>query len=247
MRMPLLTVALGMLLVACNASSVLATSQPALAQPKGWKAVLIAGDDQEPAFDNAVDSMTDKLAGFGVPHANMTILKATGHGGQAATTDNIRAAFDRLDPASTEGCFVFITSHGAPRRGLYIKRDDDFLSPRDLGTLLDHACRERPTVVIASGCYSGSFSEGRSMPAGNRVILTAARDDRSSFGCNANLKFTVFDRCILDSLDRGSLWPAVMDRARKCVRDNEKALHVGPPSAPQLSVGVDVHDLLAFP
>lgn len=245
MRLILLTLALGMLLIACNALPASAKSEPA--QPKGWKAVLIAGDDQEPAFDNAVDSMANKLAGFGVPRSNMTVLKATGHDQQAATTDNIKTAFERLNPTSTEGCFVFVTSHGAPGRGLVIKRDDRFLSPRDLGTLLDRACRDRPTVVIASGCYSGSFAEGRSMPARNRVILTAARDDRSSFGCNANLRFTVFDKCILDSLDRGSQWRAVMGRARNCVRENERTLHVGPPSAPQLSIGVDIRDLLVFP
>ena len=40
-------------------------------QPKGWKVLLIAGDDQEPAFDNAVAAMAAKLASFGVPQANM--------------------------------------------------------------------------------------------------------------------------------------------------------------------------------
>ena len=102
-------------------------------------------------------------------------------------------------------------------------------------------------MVIASGCYSGSFAEGRFMPARNRVILTAARDDRSSFGCNAHLRLTVFDRCILEGLDAGSSWPVVMDKARSCVRESERELHVGPPSAPQLSIGTSVRNLLAFP
>src|SRR5258708_5756515 len=110
-RMTFRALALVIALVACNALPQSAKSEPILAQPEGWKVVLIAGDDQEPAFDNAVDSMAEKLAGFGVPRANMTILKATGHEQQAATAANITAAFDSLDPAPTDGCFVFITSH----------------------------------------------------------------------------------------------------------------------------------------
>jgi hypothetical protein len=246
-KMIVLALGLVMSLAACVAAPASAASQSGLVQPKSWKAVLIAGDDQEPAFDNAVDSMAEKLVGFGVPRSSMTILKATAQKRQAATTGNIRAAFDRLDPTSPEGCFVFITSHGAPRRGLVIRRDNGFLGPRDLAMLLSGACRNRPTVVIASGCYSGSFAEGRSMPARNRVILTAARDDRSSFGCNANLRLTVFDECILDSLDRGSSWPTVMDRTRDCVAGAERMFRVGPPSDPQLSIGDGVRGLLAFP
>ena len=247
MRTTFRLLALVLSVAACDAAPASATSPPALAQPTGWKAVLIAGDDHEPAFDNAVDRMAEKLAGFGVPRSNMTVLKATGRGRQAATIANIKAAFDSLEPAPSEGCFVFITSHGAPKRGLVIKRDDAFLGPPALGTLLNGACRNRPTVVIASGCSSGNFAEGRSMPARNRVILTAARDDRPSFGCNADLRFTVFDGCVLDGLDGGSRWPSVMDKTRNCVSEAERALHVGPPSAPQLSVGAAVRDLLAFP
>jgi len=36
------------------ASLTWTASEAAPMQPKGWKALLIAGDDQEPAFDNAV-------------------------------------------------------------------------------------------------------------------------------------------------------------------------------------------------
>ena len=222
-------------------------SEAASMQPKGWKALLIAGDDQEPAFDNAVAAMAAKLASFGVPQANMIVLRATSLNGQAATTKNIKAAFARLDPAPSEGCFVFITSHGAPGQGLVIKRDRGYLSPGELGALLNAACAERPTAVIASGCYSGSFAEGPILPSRSRVILTAARDDRPSFGCNAERRFTVFDGCVLESLIRDLPWTAVMEKARSCVIDNERKLHVSPPSAPQISVGANVLDLRVFP
>jgi hypothetical protein len=224
-----------------------AASPPSLPPPTGWKAILIAGDDKEPAFDNAVDGMADKLAAFGVQRSNMTILKASGHDRSAATKENIRAAFAGLKPAATEGCFVFITAHGAPKRGLFIRRARSFLGPRDLAALLDIGCGQQATVAILSGCYSGSFAEGPSMPAANRVILTAARDDRASFGCNADLKFTVFDYCMLNSLERGAPWQSMMESVRNCVEEGEQMLRVAPPSAPQLSIGAAVGDLRAFP
>jgi hypothetical protein len=234
-------------LAGCAAPPALATTPPVAAQPQGWKALLIAGGDEEPAFDNAVDGMADRLAAFAVPRPNITVLKATAAGHGAATIDNIRAAFAALRPAVGEGCFVFVTSHGAPRRGLVLQRSQEFLGPRELGGLLDTACGSRPTVVVASGCFSGSFAEGKSMPAPNRVILTAARDDRPSFGCNADRHYTVFDGCILDNLGRGMAWGAVMERVRACVTDNERALGITSPSGPLLSIGADVGMLLAFP
>ena len=144
--------ALCMLLAACTAPLATASHGP-LPQPTGWKAVLIAGDDQEPAFDNAVDAMAGKLAELGVPRSNITILKAAARDRQAATEANVADAFAGLDPDSTEGCFVFVTSHGGPGRGLFMKRDRGFLSPGDLDHLLSRACAARPTVVIASGCF----------------------------------------------------------------------------------------------
>ena len=84
------------------------------------------------------------------------------------------------------------------------------------------------------------------MPAPNRVILTAARDDRPSFGCNADRTFTVFDQCVLASLDGGLRWQSVMDKARGCVADNEAALGVEAPSQPQISVGAEVSGLRVF-
>lgn len=228
---------------------VVALAAPARAaapQPLGWKAILIAGDDEEVAFDDAVDAMAGKLEAFGVPASDITVLKSSGTGVHRATVANIDAAFDHLHLGPHDGCFVYATSHGAPGRGLVIRAARAYLSPRVLNVLLNRACGTRPTVVIASGCYSGIFAEGPPLIAPNRIILTAARDDRPSFGCNADLEYTVFDGCILKSLKRGLAWPVVMDRARACVSGNEWDMRVMRPSDPQLSVGRSIADLRVF-
>lgn len=238
--------ALGGFLALCGTLVDLAVAKPATApQPMGWKAVLIAGDNQEPAFDNAVDAMAGKLESFGVPRSDISILKATAAEGHAATRVNIRRAFAELHPAPAEGCFVFITSHGGEGHGLVLARDRAFLSPSELGGLLTGACGNRPTVVIASGCYSGSFAEGSAMPAPNRAILTAARHDRPSFGCNAGLRYTVFDQCVLDSMRRGIRWLELMGWTRQCVSVRERAMGATA-SDPQLFMGTAAGDLKVF-
>ena len=219
---------------------------PASDQPAGWKAVLIAGDDEEPAFDNAVEAMARKLASFGLGRDDMTILRSDGPDFQVSNYDNIHNAFATLDPTPGEGCFVFITSHGAPHRGLILTRARAFITPGELSDLLDKSCAQHPTVVIASGCYSGIFADQAPLPAPNRTILTAASPDRPSFGCNAGLEYTVFDKCVLDNIERGLKWSAAMEVIRACVSGNEQAMHVTAPSDPQLSVGANETGLRVF-
>jgi hypothetical protein len=235
-----------LLLLACAGAEAPPPAAP-LAQPAAWKAVLIAGDNSEAAFDNAVDAMAEKLVGYGVRREDIAVLKASAGDGHAADRGNIFDAFDALAPAGNEGCFVFITSHGDGQRGLVMRAAKDFLGPDELDRLLDRRCRDRPTVVIASGCFSGIFSRGDSMPAANRTILTASRRDRASFGCNADRQYTIFDECMLGSLNRGRPWQAVMDTTRDCVVRHEDEANVRPPSVPQMFIGPSVEGHLAFP
>ena len=60
MKSILLAATVCLSLAACASSPETAAQVP-LQQPTGWKAVLIAGDDAEPAFDNAVDAMARKI------------------------------------------------------------------------------------------------------------------------------------------------------------------------------------------
>ena len=51
-------------------------------------------------------------------------------------------------------------------------------------------------MVLVSACYSGVFV-GPSMQKKNRIILTAARQDRTSFGCSAENEYTYWDSCLI--------------------------------------------------
>jgi Peptidase C13 family len=218
-----------------------------LPQPTGWTAVLIAGDESAPAFDNAVDVMAETLESYGVDAKGIVTLKASAGGTAAATRSNIDRAFTNLAPAAGQGCFVFVTSHGDYGRGLVLAASRTNLAPGSLNDLLDRKCGDRPTVVIMSGCFSGIYASRHSMQAANRIILTAARDDRASFGCGAGSLFTVFDYCILTSIERSLSWQAVMGKTRGCVARYEEETHSHPPSSPQIFVGQAMELQTAFP
>ena len=78
----------------------------------------------------------------------------------------------------------------------------------------------------------------------NRVILTAARPDRTSFGCGAGFTYTVYDRCLLDSLDGAATWREVSGAVGGCVASEERRRRVTP-SEPQASFGEAVAGLPA--
>jgi hypothetical protein len=224
-----------LLLVGGNASARTAT--PIVS---GWQAVLVAGDDAEPVFDNAVAAIDRWLVAHGVPQNAIRRLSAKPAGPQIepAALPRVLASIAALHPGRGGGCFVFITSHGQEDDGLWLADGQRFLWPVSLAKALSAGCRDAPTVVIASGCYSGAFTRG-SMRASNRIILSAARADRPSFGCQVGRTYTVFDECLLDALPRAADWRVVFGRERTCVRRDESRMHALP-SRPQAFFGTAV-------
>jgi hypothetical protein len=101
--------------------------------------------------------------------------------------------------------------------------------------MIDNACGKKPTVVVISACYSGVFVPRLAGP--NRMVLTAARPDRSSFGCGESDTYPYFDACVLESLPKVKDWPALGRAAQACVATRERAEGLTPPSEPQMSIG----------
>jgi hypothetical protein len=217
-------------------------SAPAAAH---WQVVLVAGDRAEPVFDNGVAALYNRLAALGVPAANIHRLSANpGYGDpsvEPATANRILQRIAALQTRSGDRCLVFVTSHGQRGRGIWLAAAGEFLQPAPLAQALSVGCGRVPTVVIVSGCYSGSFA-GPAMRAPNRIILTAARADRPSFGCQADRTYTVYDECLLDAIPRSATWRNVADQTLACVGRREQEMRVQP-SQPQVSVGAGVQDL----
>jgi hypothetical protein len=211
---------------------------PAALATLHFKAVLVAGDSAQPVFDNATHYLHDRLLAAGVSEANIHRLSSADHPGsavQAASLASVTAGIAGLASAPGEGCLVFLTSHGHPRYGLALARSREFLTPARLDQALAAGCAGVPTIVIVSSCYSGGFARPP-MARPNRIILTAARPDRPSFGCAAGFTYNIFDECLLASLDGAATWQIIYERARSCVATRESAMGERP-SEPQAYFG----------
>jgi hypothetical protein len=227
------------LLLAAGTASA-RTASPVVA---GWQAVLVAGDNAQPVFDNAVAAIDRWLVGRGVPQRAIRRLSAQPFGPDIApaTLPRVLGAIAAMHPGPGAGCFVFITSHGKENDGIWLADGQRFLWPSGLARALAAGCGHAPSVVIVSGCYSGAFTRGM-MRAPNRIILSAARADRPSFGCQVGRTYTVFDDCLLRALPHAADWRAAYRSERACVRRNESRMHVLP-SRPQAFFGAAVKGL----
>lgn len=96
--------------------------------------------------------------------------------------------------------------------------------------------RGKPTLVLLSACFSGSFLQTLSGPS--RVVLTAAARDRSSFGCQFHSTNTYFVDALLnqDSLKDRSI-EQLMEQAKLAIDKRERDGKLSPPSLPQMFVG----------
>ncbi|MGH6891315.1 MAG: C13 family peptidase [Dongiaceae bacterium] len=209
---------------------------------QSWRVVLVAGDDSAPVFDNAVDRLSEILAGKpGVEIRRLTSdLKLRTGARRIATAKSIDGA---LKGSQAQGCLVFMTSHGTVD-GLYLREDydsEETLSPGRLDRILDKQCGERPTVAVVSACHAGVFI-GRASKGDHRIWLTAARDDRVSFGCGVEFELTYFDECLLGAWPKSRTWKQLFDRTTTCVRLKESELSEAS-SMPQSYFGEGVKDL----
>jgi hypothetical protein len=241
-------------LIAMLVGICLATAGPVSAASRfaDWSAVVVAGDSQgaeggpTEAFDNARRDVSEALLRVGFERRNL--LQFSVNPGRyrdarpaKSELEGIYGAMADLSEQATGGCLVYFTSHGVPE-GVIV--GEEILPPGILGAMLDETCGARPTVVVISACFSGVFVKPLAKP--NRMVLTAARSDRTSFGCGEADKYPYFDDCVLRSMptvrDFAGLGPAV----RACVAAREKAERVRPPSEPQLWIGAKLKPLLAL-
>ena len=234
--------------------------QAAPADSIHWKAVLVtgyatSGGIEIDNWENARDAMHQLLLGRGVTSADVRLLTArpslvgsVSRGARLELT-SVRALADALVSLNLgpgDGLIVFLTSHGSRGGGFVLEHGTDVstvLTPAELGLLLGSASGALPTLVLISACFSGQFLEAGGVTAENRVVLTAARKDRSSFGCGAGSSMPEWDQSLLEvwgSLDGGADWTALTSALTDAITQKEQALPEGRKSHPQAFIGSDV-------
>jgi hypothetical protein len=201
-----------------------------------WHALLVAGDNSSPAFANGVDTLHDRLAALGIKDIRLLFASDAA---RLSSSTNVRNALSTL---GGEACLVFVTSHGE-ERGFFLRADDRLFSPAAFEQALTAGCGALPTVVVVSACHSGTFINDQTRKP-NRIIMTAAAADRTSFGCGADDDYTYYDQCFLQTLDGAvATWRELALGTRSCVDTLERRLGVRDASRPQLFVGAAVANL----
>jgi hypothetical protein len=215
----------------------------------GWAAVVIAGDwhahsgAPTETFDNARHDVGQALLAAGFQPQNLREFSVRPWRYRPrplpSDVDTIWDTLGQLSAKAPDGCLVYFTSHGAPS-GVVV--DDRLLAPGVMAAMLDETCRDRPTVVVISACFSGVFVPALAGP--DRMVLTAARPDRSSFGCGATDRYPYFDDCFLTSFRRAGDFAELGRAVQACVARREAETHMAPPSQPQLAIGARLAPLL---
>jgi hypothetical protein len=211
-----------------------------------WAAIVVAGDwhahDGSPSeiFDNSRHDVTKDLLALGFAKDNVQQFSVrperyTADAPGPSDSQSIANALWDLSNRTSGGCLVYFSSHGSPD-GVVL--GDSTLSPDSLKSMLNNTCSDRPTVVIISACFSGVFVKPLAAP--NRMVLTAARPDRTSFGCGATNKYPYFDQCVLSSWPGTNDFPGLAHTVQNCVAEREKKEKMTPPSEPQLYIGDSV-------
>ena len=224
-------------------TALLAGAGPACGQGSGrfdgWATAVIAADWRDgggqpiQAFDNARRDVARGLVAAGLPRDSLVEFSLRPDGTTAM--EALQAVADVADRA-TRGCLLYFTSHGTPRGMVF--GGDAILEPADMAMLVRQWCGARPTVVVVSACYSGVFVNALAAP--NRMILTAASRERTSFGCGAEERYPWFDGCVIESLPAAADFLALAAGTRACVARKEAAAGITLPSEPQLFVGAEM-------
>jgi hypothetical protein len=211
-----------------------------------WAAIIVAGDDHahdgspSKVFDNARHDVGVALQRIGFRPDNIAEFSTDPEKYSAPVPgpSEPQIIFNTLWDLSNRtsgGCLLYFTSHGSPD-GVLV--GEDVVSPQDVAGMIGHACADRPVVAVMSSCFSGVFVPALKAP--NRLILTAARPDRASFGCGQSDHYTYFDECFLGTIGSAHDFPGLGAGVQNCVAARELKDGVAPPSQPQLFVGASV-------
>jgi hypothetical protein len=234
------------------------TARHALSQPVPAPAVLLVAaalDGSSHAFVGDVRLADTRLRALAPQMASLRL----GNGGAprdwpAASPRNLAAAFEqagRLLHAAPPGrprlAVVLLSSHGdvghlalEERRSGRLQRVSAAQLRRWLSPLAGV-----PTLVVVSACHSGSLIPALRGP--QRIVMAAARSDRSSFGCETESNNTYFVDELFRTLQPGLSIQDWFAAAAASVGERERRMQLSPPSEPQLDVGGQMREAARRP
>ena len=213
--------------------------------------LAFAGDGGEDVFHNEVEYAGKLFADrFGATVHPLLLANSpdTLDTRPLATWSNLESALDALSGVMKKDediLVLYLTSHGDHDHNLLVDLDPlplDQIGAPDLADIL--AKRQfKWKVVVVNACYSGGFVPPLKGPG--TLVLTAARADRSSFGCGSDSDITYFGRAwLVDALNRTPDFIDAFKQARTEIAQWESRDRLTP-SEPQIDLGAGIAEQLA--
>lgn len=214
-------------------------------KPNLW-VIAFAGDGGEDVFRNEAEYAQRLFARRFDAQGHVLVLQnnpATLDKRPLATWSNLETALDGVASRMDRGqdiLLLYLTSHGTEDHTLLVDLNPlplDQLDPDGLAQML--ASRHiRYKVVVVNACYSGGFLP--SLKGDGTAVLTAARSDRSSFGCGSDSDITYFGRAwLVDGLNQTDDILGAFANAKKEISQWEQRDELTP-SEPQLDLGFGI-------
>lgn len=214
--------------------------------------LAFAGDGGEDVFRNEAEYAAQLFAQRFGASAHSLVLEnnpATLATRPLASWSNLETALEGLGRTmqpDQDILLLYLTSHGDEEHNLLLDMDPlplDQIGASDLaGILAMHPFKWK--VVVVNACYSGGFIPPLSGPG--TLVLTAARSDRSSFGCGSDSDITYFGKAwLVDALNRTDNFADAFKRASSEIRRWEQQDKLTP-SEPQIDIGSGIAGQLAL-
>jgi Peptidase C13 family len=230
----------------------LAKLTPRVAGKPNLYLVTFAGDGGEDVFRNEAEYASQLFAGRFGATAHALVLENnpdTLATHPLASWSNLEDTLDGLGKVmqpDQDILMLYVTSHGDHDHNLLVDMDPlplDQIGATDLaGILAKHSFKWK--VVVVNACYSGGFVPPLHGPG--TLVLTAARTDRSSFGCGSDSDLTYFGRAwLVDALNRTPDFIAAFKQASGEIKQWEQKDKLTA-SEPQIDTGTGIAEQLAL-
>ena len=212
--------------------------------------IAFAGDGEENVFRNEAEYVVHQFVER-YDAAGHTLLLVnnpdTLDTAPLASLTNLETAVDAIAKKmdrDNDVLMVFLTSHGTREHVLYVNMDPlplDQIGPDDLADVFEKS-HVRNKVVVISACYSGGFIDA--LKDEHTMVITAAREDRASFGCGTDSEITDFGRAFfVEGLNHDDSFTGAFNAAKSLIdawetRDGEEH------SFPQISTTPAIENVL---
>ncbi len=211
-------------------------------------ALALGGTAGQSVFLTEVESVSGILdAQYGSGARTLKLANSEDHPTRYPLANRANLARALTEIGTRQGpedlAFLFLASHGGEDVFSleFYEAGTKNLTAAEFAQMLDDS-GIGPAVIVVSACHSGSFIDDIAAP--DRLVITAARADRTSFGCRDGAEWTefgesFFDRALRADPDPRKAFPvAAEDVARKEAADQLT------PSLPQIAEGAKIGAVL---